>query len=255
MDLVTLRLSVTHDYLFRNGTQWVLVDTGYAEDAGRFREELHRAGIRVRDISHIILTHHHDDHVGLVPSLVRAHPGVSVVLSAATRDLLLAGRNDRSHPVFILNRRVAFLLRFKRVLLGWRTGSRFQKKNDGRFEPYAVRAGDRVFTGEPHLRDLGIAAEGRILSVPGHTVDSHAVLFRDGDCLAGDAAASFFTLAGTHHCVVGLSDLDGYYRSWEKLLAAGAHRILPAHGLPFPAFRLRADLGRNRAEDLIPVRR
>jgi hydroxyacylglutathione hydrolase len=57
--------------------------------------------------------------------------------------------------------------------------------------------------------------------------------------------------AGTRHCVIFVTDLDEYYASWEKLLAADAKRIFPAHGKPFPAEKLRADMGRNKAENII----
>jgi hypothetical protein len=38
MDFITLCLSVTRDYLFKNGSKYVLVDTGYEEDWDIFQK-------------------------------------------------------------------------------------------------------------------------------------------------------------------------------------------------------------------------
>jgi glyoxylase-like metal-dependent hydrolase (beta-lactamase superfamily II) len=251
MEFKAIRLSVTNDYLFRAGGKYVLVDTGYAADWGLFRRRLEAAGVALGDISHLVLTHHHDDHVGFIHELVAASPGIVVVMAESTRRLLLAGRNDLTHGGGLVNRRIAFLLRFKRLVVAGRTGEPVRKEGNLLFEPYAARPGDLVFEGERRLRDLGIESEGSIVPTPGHTVDSVSILFDDGDCLVGDAAASMLSFAGTRHCVIFVMDLAGYYASWKLLLARGARRIFPAHGKPFAAALLERDLGRNKAGDMV----
>ena len=56
---------MTNCYLVKkqNGKH-ILVDTGYEWDWKLFRKRLKQIGARLSDISHIILTHHHDDHCG-----------------------------------------------------------------------------------------------------------------------------------------------------------------------------------------------
>jgi len=202
-------------------------------------------------IGHLILTHHHDDHAGLLDWFVARNPGVVVVLAESARDLLLAGRNDLSHGGGLLNRGVARLVGLKRFGVFFKTGKLPKKEEDLSFAPYAARPGDIVLGGETRLREIGIDAEGSIIPTPGHTVDSVSVLFDDGDCLAGDAAADMLGFLGTRHCVVFVTDLDRYYESWRLLLDRGARRIFPAHGKAFPAERLREDLGKNRREDIV----
>jgi len=251
MKFVTLRLSVTNDYLFRNGGAWVLVDTGYAEDRELFERRLAAAGVAPTDISHLILTHHHDDHAGLVNWLVARNPGVAVVLSESARELLLVGRNDLSHGGGLLNRKIARLIGLKRFGVFFKTGKLPKKEANLSFESYAVRPNDIALARETRLRKIGIEAEGSIIATPGHTVDSVSILFDDGDCLAGDAAADMLGFLGTRHCVIFVMDLDQYYDSWRLLLDRGAKRILPAHGKPFPSDRLRRDMGRHRREDIV----
>jgi glyoxylase-like metal-dependent hydrolase (beta-lactamase superfamily II) len=44
-----------------------------------------------------------------------------------------------------------------------------------------------------------------------------------------------FQFAGTKYCVILIQDLEQYYRTWTKILEAGAKQIFPGHGKPFPA--------------------
>lgn len=251
MDIIALKLSFTNDYLFRNGDSWVLVDTGYAEDRALLERRLAEAGVAISDISHLILTHHHDDHAGLLNWLVARNPQIAVVMSTLSRELLLVGHNDLSHGGGLINRKIARLIGLKRLVVFLKTGTLPRKEANLGFEPYAARESDILLSCEVRLRDIGVEAEGSILATPGHTVDSVSVLFDDGDCLAGDAAAAMLPFAGTRHCVVFVMDLGQYYESWRLLLSRGARRILPAHGKAFPARLLERDMGKNRMEEMV----
>jgi glyoxylase-like metal-dependent hydrolase (beta-lactamase superfamily II) len=68
----------------------------------------------------------------------------------------------------------------------------------------------------------------------------------DGTCYCGDAAANFFGFAGTRKCVIYVRDIEEYYRSWDRLLDAGAAIIYPSHGDAFPAAALRKEQGRHK---------
>jgi glyoxylase-like metal-dependent hydrolase (beta-lactamase superfamily II) len=251
MEPAVLSLSVTNDYLFWNGAKHVLVDTGYEADWELFSKRLSARGLTPGDLSHLILTHHHDDHAGFIHELLEANPSIIVVMSSQARELLLVGKNDQSHGGGLINRRIAFLIRFKRLVVSSRTGKEVRAEDNLLFRPYAARPCDIVLEGEARLRDLGIEAEGAIVPTPGHTVDSVSILFDDGDCLVGDAAASMLLWAGTRHCVIFVMDLGLYYQSWRLLLSRGAKRIFPAHGKPFAAAVLEREMGRNRPAGVV----
>ena len=70
------------------------------------------------------------------------------------------------------------------------------------------------------------------------------MLLDSGEAFCGDAAASFLLWAGTYYCTVFMTDMDEAYRSWQKMLDAGAQVIYPAHGRPFAADKLRQNMGR-----------
>ena len=52
-------------------------------------------------------------------------------------------------------------------------------------------------------------------------------------------------MGGAHYHVVAFDDADEYELSWRKLIDAGARRIFPSHGDPFPVERLKENFGRH----------
>jgi glyoxylase-like metal-dependent hydrolase (beta-lactamase superfamily II) len=147
---------------------------------------------------------------------------------------------------------VAALISFKQAYVTLKSGKKAEKANNLKFRPYETRPGDILVSGDTALTELGVPLDAGILFTPGHTADSLSLLFPDGDCLCGDAAAHMLPFAGTHYCVIFVADLAAYYKSWDKLLQAGARRIFPAHGAPFPAARLAENRGKNREADIVP---
>jgi glyoxylase-like metal-dependent hydrolase (beta-lactamase superfamily II) len=251
MRLIPLKLSVTTCYLIQTEDKYLLIDTGYREDWALFCRRLKEVGVSPDQIGYLLLTHHHDDHCGLLPDILRENGAVRVVMSDACAALIRRGQNDLTHGGGLLNRRVAFLVRRKQAYVSLILHQKIDKSQNLKFTPYEARPNDIVFTEEPTLRALGIPLDGRILATPGHTVDSVSVLFPDGDCAVGDAVAHMLAFAGTRYCVIFICDMAEYYRSWEKLIRSGAKRILPAHGAPFPVDRLTKNLWKNKAENRV----
>ena len=251
MDMIPLKLSVTTCYLIKTGEGYVLVDTGYEEDWELFRNRLKEVGVKLSQVSNIVLTHHHDDHCGLLHHILQENSSVKIVMSEECAKLIQKGENDLTHGGGLLNKRVAFLIKHKQDYVSLILHKQVDKSKNLKFQPYKARKQDIVYTGEPALRDLGIPLEGKILKTPGHTVDSISVLFPDGDCLVGDAAAHMLPFAGTRYCVIFICDMDEYYKSWEKLIRAGAKHIYPAHGNPFHVEKLAKNLRKNKVESLV----
>ena len=246
-----LRLSATNCYLLKTGTKYVLIDTGYEQDWELFQKQLNKTGVSVAEISHIFLTHHHDDHCGLLNKIIHENEAIQVVMSARAKDLLAQGENDRTHAGGMLNHWIDRLWIFKQLFLSIKLGKWVDKKNNLKFPPYLARKNDILVSGETRLKDIGIELNGTIIETPGHTVDSISIVLEDGDCFVGDAAANFLQFAGTHYCVIFISDLAEYYRSWEKIISMHAKEIFPAHGEPFPMEKLQQNLGRNRQADMV----
>lgn len=254
MKLIPIKLSVTTCYLVRAEDQYVLIDTGYEEDWELFQARLKEVNVSLSQISYILLTHHHDDHCGLLQHILKGNSSIQVFMSQRCSELIQKGENDLTHGGGLLNKRVAFLIRHKQAYVSLILHKKVDKSKNLKFPPYKTREQDIVFTGEPELREIGIPLDGKILETPGHTVDSISVLFPDDGCLVGDAAAHMLPFAGTKYCVIFVCDMDEYYKSWEKLIKAGARHIYPAHGNPFSVEKLIQNMRKNKAENQVLYR-
>ncbi len=250
MNKIELKLSVTNCFLIQAGQHYVLVDTGYDYEWDRFCERLKAASVSLSAISHLILTHHHDDHAGLVDRIVENKPDVQVVMSSHAKPLRKQGRNVHTKGGGYINRRIALLFP---ALMAVRGIINKEQKWTQTFPPYQMRPNDVLVTGETQLSQFGIDLPGRIIETPGHSIDSISVLLEDGDCFVGDAAANVFQFAGTRYCVVAVDDLDAYYTSWDKIMTGRARRIFPAHGKPFPVEKLKENVGKNKKDNMVVI--
>ncbi len=254
MSIIAIKLSVTNCFLIPTGEgRYILIDTGYEADWELFCIQLEKAGVGFSQISHILLTHHHDDHAGLLNYIVKENPAIRIVMSHFAKELLEKGENDNTHPKGCINRRIKTLLHLKRFIIMANLKKHIDKKSNLKFPPYFVRQDDILISGAIRLKDIGIGLNGKIIETPGHTVDSISIMLDCGFALVGDAAANMLQFAGTRYCVIGLSDLDEYYRSWQKILAEGAVHIYPAHGKPFPASKLTENIGKNKKRNMVMI--
>lgn len=78
MQPIAIKLKLTNCFLVPHGTSYLLVDTGYEYEWDRFTQELANHQARVKDISHLILTHAHDDHAGLAARLLAGNPAITI---------------------------------------------------------------------------------------------------------------------------------------------------------------------------------
>jgi glyoxylase-like metal-dependent hydrolase (beta-lactamase superfamily II) len=242
MNIQSFKLKVTNIHLVRTGEKYLLVDTGYEYEWDLFCSKLAALGIRLDEIGWLLLTHHHDDHAGLLAKIVETNPAVKVIFSRHGRDILASGKHFHTPEAGYVNRRIGFLLALK---------GRFDKKWTHAFPPYRARENDLPIRDGTRFESLGIPLAGKIVETPGHSPDHISIVFDDGDCISGDAASNFLQWAGTKYCVISVDDLYTYYASWQKLIASSAKRIFPSHGKPFNADALRQNLGKHKREEMV----
>lgn len=222
-DIIPIRVGFVTSYLLRAGGV-VAVDAGPAGKANQFARGLAAAAIRAGDVRLVVLTHGHWDHIGCARD-VKALTGAKLAIHEADRACL-------EQSVTVLPPGTT---RWGRMLMS--IGRRFASRITIPPAPADVVLGDQDFS----LRDYGVP--GRILHTPGHSAGSVSVLLDSGDALVGDLAMNGPPLRIGPGLPVFADDQAAVIESWRRLLAAGARRIYPAHGKPFPADVIRSVLG------------
>lgn len=226
-----VKMSVTRSYILPCDTGYLLIDTAYKKDSEKFMKALDRLGIKLSDIRYILLTHHHDDHAGLVTKLTDQCDAL-VIAHEKAAEPLAKGANDLGE---VTNRRAKMLMVLAKLSGGLTS-----------FPPVVLRDEDLVVAGDDDqlLRKIGI--EGKVLYTPGHTQDSISIVLDDGNAFVGDLASNAFKVAGTRFRPYYIDSMEELLDSWSKVLDEGAKTIYPIHGKPFPAERLRFYLDQYR---------
>lgn len=222
-EIVTLTLPQTNCFLIRLEHGYLLVDCGRLQDKDRFLQTLDKLGVSVTDLSYLFLTHHHNDHCGLLNFLVTANPSIRVIMSKKCAQYLAVGTHCKHAGE-----------RYANAALGLIVGAytRLNKNWPEIFPLYDYRREDIIIEADNDnvLPRFGI--EGKILMTPGHTVDSISLISGQA-AFVGDAARGMLNFAGRPYYPILLYDSATCRQSWQKLACAGAKQVFPAHGKPF----------------------
>jgi glyoxylase-like metal-dependent hydrolase (beta-lactamase superfamily II) len=201
----------------------ILVDAGPPQKAGLLRKKLQALSISPNDVSLIVLTHAHWDHIGSLGEWKKM-TGSKVAVNHREREWVEKA-----------------LKPLPKVLSPWGMLVKLLA---------TMMAATSRFGGTPvdlALEDDGISLEpfgipGRMLHTPGHTQGSMSVLLDTGEAFVGDLAMNGLPLRfGPGMPSLG-DDPNAVKASWRLLLDSGAKKIYPAHGRPFSADVLRKKL-------------
>ncbi len=210
----TVKMGLTRFTIIRSKNGVILIDTVPFAYRDRFYRRLKRLGITTSQITAILLTHHHEDHTGIVASLLESNPKARLIFHAREEAALLSGRNQAA-------------------TYANHTIEGFSKKANvqATFTPLPRRSQDLVIGEEesPLLRDLGIDAT--LLHTSGHTPGSVCILFDDRTLIAGDTFANIpLNLFKANPFPFVYEDRQALLRSWKRILSKKPERIVPSHG-------------------------
>lgn len=168
---------------------------------------------------------------------------LTIIAHTLAEELLKTGENDKSSGGGIINKRMYYLFKFGRKFI--------PNVFELTFPPVFLRDKDILVEGDNEEILERIGVDGKILYTPGHTVGSVSVLYGSDIIFCGDAAMSWPLWAGIKYHTIFITDVDQYYRSWEKIIASGAQTVYPSHGAPFSTDKLKENRGEFTNEDLI----
>ena len=189
MQTVKLRYGNTNTFLICGDGANLLIDTDYAGTLPAFYKEIKRCGIAVRDITYVMATHYHPDHVGLVGELMEQ--GVKLLLADVQIEYV-----HFADEIFSREKR----LRYRPI---------------DESQATVIRCEDsRAF-----LRAMGI--QGEIIRMPSHSEDSVSVLLDDGTCIVGDLEPADY--------LAGYEDNPKLREDWDRILRCKPVRVLYAH--------------------------
>jgi len=226
MDYIRLNLGITKTYLIKCEGGYLLVDTGYPKDYGKFVKKLNQKRVKIEEIKYLLLTHYHDDHSGFACKM-KAEQGIPLILQKKSVPLLAKGNSGDEVGGTYVTRRLRALFRIFELF-----------HREFTFSPVISDQNDIIVDGDDEkvLRSIGV--DGKILYTPGHTEDSMTVLLDNGKAFVGDAVMNFLKFTGTGYRPIYYTDEEKMYESVARIVRSGAKTIIPAHGNPFSVGKL-----------------
>ena len=149
-----LHYSNTNTYLIEGEKGKLLFDTGWAGSFPAFCRALGEIKAAVQEIDHILVSHYHPDHMGIVQNI--ADQGAVLLVADVQKDYLHA-----ADSVFEKEKNRAFI-----------------PIRDDKTQQITAEEGTAV------LKRLGIS--GRIIHTPGHSNDSISLYLDSGELFVGD---------------------------------------------------------------------
>ena len=187
-----LKYGNTNTYFIRGSKGSILIDTDYAGTLPMFYKEIKKNSISLKDITYILATHYHPDHMGLIGELVSM--GVKfLVMDTQVPNLHF------SDEIFSRDKTLSFL----------------PSVPEDNAEVIACKD-SRAF-----LAALGI--DGEIVSIPSHSEDSITLVLDSGDCFVGDLEPMEF--------MDGYDENKALQSDWEKVMSFSPRVIHYGHSL------------------------
>ncbi len=149
-----LKYGNTNTFFIHGTSGNLLIDTDFAGTLPAFYRAIKEHNIKISDISYVLATHYHPDHVGLISELMKQ--GVK----------LLVIDTQSSHIHF--------------------ADDIFKRDKRLEYQPINIDASIIISVKDSRefLEKLGI--EGEVISVPSHSRDSIALILDNGICFVGD---------------------------------------------------------------------
>jgi glyoxylase-like metal-dependent hydrolase (beta-lactamase superfamily II) len=190
------------------------VDAGTPNTGEKIMAGLDANGIAPEDISLILITHGHFDHVGSV-NYLRELIAAPVAIGRDDAEALRAGTNPPAN------------------LSGFWGGLFKLLSPPGRKLPIQTFEPEVIIEDELDLKPYGVGA--RVIATPGHTAGSLSVITSGGEAIVGDLLISSFMSFGGPTIAFWAWSKEASLKSVQRVLALKPKLIRVTHGGPFSA--------------------
>ena len=187
--MIKLRYGNTNTFFIPGAEGGLLVDTDWAGTLPQFFKAIKAAGIEMKAITTLLVTHYHPDHMGLAGELQQL--GVKLLIA----DLQLPFMHA-SDEIFVRDKRLSY-----------------RAADEDAARVISCAESREV------LKTLGI--DGEMIHTPSHSEDSISLLLDDGSCLVGDLEPLAY--------LAGYDENPALKSDWEQIMRRHPKRILYAH--------------------------
>ena len=187
--MIKLRYGNTNTFYIPGSDGGLLVDTDWAGTLPQFFKAIKAAGIEMKAITTLLVTHYHPDQLGLTGELQRL--GVKLLIADVQLPFVHA-----LDEIFARDKRLTF------------------RAVDENAAAVISCAESREV-----LKAFGI--DGEILHTPSHSEDSISLVLDDGSCLVGDLEPLAY--------LAGYEENPALKIDWEQIMNRHPKRILYAH--------------------------
>ncbi len=149
-----LKYGNTNTFFIRETGDGLLIDTDFAGTLPAFYKAIKEHDIKIGDISYVLATHYHPDHMGLVSELMKQ--GIKLLLIDTQKPHI-----HFADEIFTRDKRLDY------ESINTDNSIIISSKNSREF-----------------LANMGIA--GEIVSTPSHSEDSISLILNNGTCFVGD---------------------------------------------------------------------
>lgn len=210
--IICQKLGSSNIYLLQGSKGYMLIDAGSPGNFRSFVKLLHRKRIQPEEISLILITHVHKDHVGNLLK-IKELTGAKVMIHSLESEWLSNGYVDVPNGTIPL---YCFI-------------SKHGQKRGIKLKFPAVDA-DIKISEETSLKEFG--QNGKVIPTPGHSIGSVSLFLDNGNAFVGDACFNFPSFKRS--ILPGFADnIHVLANTWKLFLDSEMHTFYPGHGKPF----------------------
>ena len=151
---IKLKYGNTNTFFIRGMNGNLLVDTDYAGTLPAFYRAIKAHHIKIRDITYVLATHYHPDHIGLISELMKQGVRLLVI--------------DTQYPY----------IHFADAILG--------RDHSLAYEPIHEDNAIIISTEEGRACLAKIGIDGEIVATTSHSADNISLILDSGECFVGD---------------------------------------------------------------------